>query len=515
MEEKSMDAAEDHISKLPVPILQHFLSLLLAKDAAQISTFSKSWYTAWTSLSHLNFGDKFFYREVDDRKILSEKILELLNIVDQTLANQKKQKVSIQKFCLTLPSGHCSSNNVHNWIKTLVATNIKELILIVGGLVDSFNTLPEEIFASKGLNALKLRGFKLELPLDGIKFSSLRKLDLSNTYFDEQFLRALCASCSGLEKLSLSDCHGLASLQIAGTLPKLKRVWLRCLPEFQMADIVAPNLEDLYIEGCHWKLQVIKITCCKALKNLSLANVNVTDECLEDLLFNPPNLKYLNLSACFELQTIKISSDQLEYLALSSCFNLIDVELDTPNLTRFNYDFLDQLPTLKLMKASVLLEVELYLIPGKRLDNPWYSMLMKFLGNFKQSKAIKLDCWYWDAIVIPKDMRKKLVPPLHGTTSLHTKFEISGNNSLVDILDSLVWISPQLDTLSFVRDVELTRTMKFIYEDASAEDEKTIWRHKLKEVKMENFTSMEQQELRNYLFRLHRRRNVHCLTDRT
>ncbi|KAJ8560262.1 hypothetical protein K7X08_004320 [Anisodus acutangulus] len=258
MEEKSV---EDHISKLPVPILQHFLSLLLAKDAAQISTFSKTWYASWTYLSYLNFGDEFFDPEEDDRRILSEKIPQLVNVVDQTLANRQKQK------------------------------------------------------------------------------------------------------------------------------------------------------------------------------------------------------------------TIKIASDRLEYLALSWCFDLIEVELDTPNLISFKYSCGDELPTVKLMKASVLLEVEVDLFSGERLDSHWYSMLMIFLGNFKQSKAIDLICNKAEAIVIPKDMRKNLVPPLYGTTgSLHIKFQSSENYSLVDVFDSLLWISPQCDTLSFVRVSELNSTLKLIYEDALTEE---------------------------------------------
>lgn len=90
----------------------------------------------------------------------------------------------------------------------------------------SFNILPVEIFAAKGLDLLDLKGFNLELPLDGIKFSSLRKLRLSSTYLDDQFVTILCASCNDLEDLSLSYCYGLANLEIAGTLLKLMSAWL-------------------------------------------------------------------------------------------------------------------------------------------------------------------------------------------------------------------------------------------------------------------------------------------------
>ncbi|KAM3321088.1 hypothetical protein P3S67_008290 [Capsicum chacoense] len=460
------------------------MGLLLAKDAAQVSTLSKTLYAAWSYLPYLNFGNRFFYREVHGRWILSENIKELVHIVDQTLDNRKKHKISVLKFWLKVPSSYrMSSSYVHNWIKILVTSNIKELILKVGESESSFDSLPEELFVAEGLNVLNLRGFKLGLPPDyGIKFSSLRKLRLTDTYFDEQLIQALCTSCVCLEKLRLSCSRGLASLQIAATSQKLKTVWLRCLPELQIVDIAVPNVENLYIESQLWNLQVVKITCCKSLKTLYIVDVDVTDGWIEDLLVNQPNLECLSLSGCLKLQKIKISSDRLKYLALS-------------------YECDENLPTLKLMKSSVFLVLKLEFSLTNILDSHWYFMLMKFLGNFNQSKAIKLDCSDRDGIVIPKDLRENLVPPLYGANATwYIKFNTFGDCSLVDILDSLLWISPQLDTLILVRESNLNITLKFIYEDASAEGEKFLWRHTLKKVRMANFTCMEQQELRNYLF---------------
>ncbi|XP_019267404.1 PREDICTED: F-box/FBD/LRR-repeat protein At1g13570-like [Nicotiana attenuata] len=229
MEEKSVDAAVDYISKLPEPILQKIMSSLLAKEAAQLSTLSKTCYSAWTSLSYLNFGYNFLYHKGDDdRWIQSENITELVNIVDQIIANRQQQKISVQKFWLTLPSSEC--------------------------------TLPEAIFAAKHLNILDLRGFKLQLPPDGIKFSSLRMLHLSKALLGEHFIRVLCESCNDLEDLTLNECRGLFSLRITRTLRKLRRVGLTRLFELQMLNIVAPNLENTFID----------ITACKALKRLYL-----------------------------------------------------------------------------------------------------------------------------------------------------------------------------------------------------------------------------------------------------
>ncbi|XP_070032759.1 F-box/FBD/LRR-repeat protein At5g56420-like [Nicotiana tomentosiformis] len=257
MEEKSMDPPVDHISKLPVPVLQKILSSFLAKDVAQLSTLSKSLNSAWSSLSYLNFSSKFFYHQGDDDQwILSENITELVNIVDQILVNRQNQKISIQKFCY-----------IHGWINTLVSLNIKELTLSIDTPDDGYNTLPEAIFVAKELNVLNLQGFKLELPHNGIKFSSLRVLHLSKTLLSDHFIRAVCESCSDLEDLKINECRGLASLQIGGTLSKLRSVWLDCLYDLQMVDIVASNLENLHID---WMLEVIGITACKSLKRLYL-----------------------------------------------------------------------------------------------------------------------------------------------------------------------------------------------------------------------------------------------------
>ncbi|OIT25712.1 hypothetical protein A4A49_35217 [Nicotiana attenuata] len=112
-----LDAAADRISKLPEPILQHILSFLVAKDGARMSTMSKVWDSAWNSLSYLNFGDKF---------LNSEDMPRLVNVVNQSLANRQKHKLSMQKFSLGLLH-HRWLCYVDDWIKILIACNIKEL----------------------------------------------------------------------------------------------------------------------------------------------------------------------------------------------------------------------------------------------------------------------------------------------------------------------------------------------------------------------------------------------------
>ncbi|OIS99929.1 hypothetical protein A4A49_59813, partial [Nicotiana attenuata] len=174
-------------------ILDHILSFLAIKDAAKTSTLSKVWNSVWTSLSSLYFGDNYLPHSK--------------NIGDKILANRLNQNISINGFKVSVPNYR--SNDVDNWIEILVICNIKELFLEFG--IYTYNKLPEVVFAAKALNVLSLRGFKLELPLGGIKFSSLRELYLVDSYLDEQLLQALCTIRRHLEVLCLSGFHGLMS----------------------------------------------------------------------------------------------------------------------------------------------------------------------------------------------------------------------------------------------------------------------------------------------------------------
>ncbi|XP_047270472.1 uncharacterized protein LOC107854348 [Capsicum annuum] len=263
-----------------------------------------------------------------------------------------------------------------------------------------------------------------------------------------------------------------------------------------MVDIAAPNLKGLYIRSDSWDLNLlININACVALKRLKLSSLVVTDQWLENLLPNLLNLEIFDLYLCSSLRTVKISSNRLKYLILVSCNNLIEVDLDTPNFlgfssdVRYGNDIVNPLAAFHL-KASPLLEVKLKLIP-ETPDTNWYSELTKSLP-----------------IVIPKDVRDTLLPPLYGTKHLHIQIESHVKHpDVVGIVDSLLRFSPQVDTLSFCGNVEL-EMLKFTYRDAADdEDEKPCcaslpwkcWRHELKKVELQqNIGLKERLDLEKY-----------------
>ncbi|PHT45882.1 hypothetical protein CQW23_15040 [Capsicum baccatum] len=333
-----MDDCDDVSDTMRIPILQpilhHILSFLHAKHAARMSTLSKVWDSAWNSLPYLDFGEIFWWSK------------DLNVVMDQTLASRKKHKISMQRFSLWLSYYACLSYD-DRWIKILIACNIKELNLRVeihyyrGNFL--YGSLPVAIFAAKSLNVLSLHGFNIELPADDgmINLSSLRELHLSFVFLDEQFIKAMCTSCCNLEHLSLQYFNGLTSFQVGGTLPKLKMINLVKLepPDslLQLVDIVAINLEKLSISNKFYgNINVVRITACKALKNLYLNCVDITDNWLEELFYSLKNLEKFDLICCKALKTMKITSERLKQLRVVDCHNLIAVELDTPNLIKFH-----------------------------------------------------------------------------------------------------------------------------------------------------------------------------------
>ncbi|MCD9641603.1 hypothetical protein HAX54_027901 [Datura stramonium] len=162
-------------------------------------------------------------------------------------------------------------------------------------------------------------------------------------------------------------------------------------------------------------------------------------------------------------------------------------------------------PTLKL-KASASLEPKIS-FHSETPDSDWYSKLLIFLANFNHSRDVELFSKNEEVLCPTKSLAAHLKEAGCYDFSYVVSFLLI-QYSVVDIVDSLLWLSPQMDTLSFHQ--ADSKTLKFIYEDASEKGEKRCctctsltwkcWRHKLKQVKMQNFRCMEQQELRNYFF---------------
>ncbi|WMV52479.1 hypothetical protein MTR67_045864 [Solanum verrucosum] len=458
----------DRISQLPAGMLEHILSFLPFEEAARMSGVSTTWKNAYNSLPCLNF----------ERYFLNKPIEKLVKAVDSILAYRKNQKIFVEKFSLHINQQW--SSLFSNWIDTLVDCKIKELNLVLRSTRNGYTKLPEAIFNAKALNVLKLSEFHIKLPSNStIMFSSsLRELHLQCVYFDEEFMQALCTSCINLEVFMVRGLKGLTRFQTS--LPKLKKLQVTAYySKLRFVDIRSPNIEDLDVYGSNLSsdyfknesdLNVVIITnCCKALKSLQLNGLNgvaMTQKWFDEIFTCLKNIEKLDLGDCDMLKTVKISGVFLKQLRVYRCDNVIAIELDTPNLIEFSYDC-SSLPNLKL-KASASLEANIKFDSegGETPNSDWYSKLVKFLDNFNHSMALELTCKSEKGLVIPKDVREHLFPPLYGTNRVKVRIHSPLiSYSVVDILDGIFWLSPQLDTLSYSKfDLNTLEVNTFIFQ---------------------------------------------------
>ncbi|KAF3639261.1 hypothetical protein FXO38_22771 [Capsicum annuum] len=88
----------------------------------------------------------------------------------------------------------------------------------------------------------------------------------------------------------------------------------------QLIDIAAINVEDLSINNhSHGNINAVRVTDCKALKSLCLNCVDITDNWLEELFYSLQNLEKFDLICCKTLKTMKITSKGLKQLRVFDC----------------------------------------------------------------------------------------------------------------------------------------------------------------------------------------------------
>ncbi|XP_059657256.1 putative F-box/LRR-repeat protein At3g18150 [Cornus florida] len=78
-------------------------------------------------------------------------------------------------------------------------------------------------------------------------------------------------------------------------------------------------------------------TRCNSLTNLLLKDVNVTGQVLEDFLTNCPFSEQLSVAKSECLVNLKVHSLKLKRLEITYCFNVESIEISAMNLVSFNY----------------------------------------------------------------------------------------------------------------------------------------------------------------------------------
>ncbi|XP_059310002.1 putative F-box/LRR-repeat protein At5g41840 [Lycium ferocissimum] len=331
-----MGTATSTTDILPDCLVRKILSYLSFKEAARMSTLSKTWLRVWFAHPNLEF---ICYREIH------------LETVDKTMERYRNEKIPIEKLKF-VSRWYCYREIIPLIDKSLdiaLKNGVKDLVLDLPNI--KLYPLPIfKILATKSLRELVLEGCNLKhgsISSGVVNCDSLRKLSLSYICLDENMLQALLNSCPFIISFILEYCYGLERIELLN-LQNIKSISIRTRRDKnQLVKIQAPTLEHL--SYCGYSLEKLDVVECQNLKSLDISDVMICNGFLQNLISRSPNLV------------------SLEYKG-------------------------DQAPELTTTKkSSQLKHSKIILDFYKILNAAWFCKLRKFLLNFTSWSQVALD----------------------------------------------------------------------------------------------------------------------------
>lgn len=334
VDDKANTMADDRISQLPDPLVQHIFSFLPTIYLVRMSHLSKRWRWMWVSIPSLYFDDLHGISFEKKRKN-QDTVLECVNNYLKARSRHMQIPNGVTesfKFDTLYRYKRIDFVNIDGWLKYAIQNKVKELDLRV-----KHYTLPQFLLNASPLTQLKLCDTKLDAPSSST-FPLLKSLSLENVELNSESIRNLLSGCPVIE-------------------------------DFHLGGYIVENI-DLPLSG--------------TLKNLSLSHVELTDEWLDGLLSKLHLLEKLSLRY-FKLGDISIRSCSLKYLF----FNVTSIRacLATPNLVWLSVSC--NVKSVLSIDAPNLLEAKLRLIDCSMVA-PLYAYLVSFLSNLGCMKKLNV-----------------------------------------------------------------------------------------------------------------------------
>ncbi|CAI9771266.1 unnamed protein product [Fraxinus pennsylvanica] len=436
----------DRISQLPDSLCHHVLSFLSAADAGMTVFLSRRWRFLWYSSPVYNFDEKYFVNTISYSSPAN-----FLMFLERTLAHRQWyfNHLGIEKFRIYMRMFYELNPLALNWVVFALNCNVKELVIINEGIDCPTipSTLSDAIFVAKYITKLEISHLYLEEISVSVNLPSLQELVLRGTLISDSTLQKIIFGCSIVRKICLELLHGGEKIMISKeTLVELNV--FRCLHvEFYIE--YAPNLKLFAYEGGRIERNKIGISALGNLRSLSLIEARVMDSVLEDLVLEYPLLEELVIGYCSTVKKLLISSPKLESFVLFGCELLVEVKIDAPNLLKLEYR--GELVNFSSVISSPLLEVSIHLERNNHSSSTdWYPKLKDLCEKLQYSKALLLACHEDLDLIVPKKMRKRLLPQLHALRHLKVKITISLERNGWKLEEGLRWIFPCLRTLDIV-----------------------------------------------------------------
>ncbi|KAM6576192.1 hypothetical protein CsatB_028029 [Cannabis sativa] len=470
-----MVGGDDRISNLPDSIINDILSFLPTQDVVRTCVLSKRWKLIWYSVPTIFFSNKniVFGIEWENEQ---EKFY---NYVEKYFKQRKKGmhrvlgSSCITSFKLEMKGFYQISNAhlINKWLAFIVKKNkIKEISLSIGKSNRGYyyHCLPKVFLNNtKFLTNLELCGVMLDKS-HSFNFPLLKTLSLENiktsytVKYEPNVVFKFLLGCPSLEKFRLCW-YGL--LQIDG-MHRLRSLSLKNL------ELVYTYVKDLQIDAINLESLVltsnssifsnsfanINLSTCNKIKVLSMNDLSITHVgvmALNSLISNNPLLENLTLSImnvpCYYDEChLKISSQHLKSFYFKNCYSReakVTIE-SAPELEYFCYE--GTIDTIISIESSNLLSGKMAIYEDCRdYDAEWYIDMLNFLSNFNCSwNTLSLHVKEFKALIWPEKFKRVCYSPLLNLKHLRVITKDSNPERMSDLKNSLMWISPSLETLS-------------------------------------------------------------------
>lgn len=188
----------------------------------------------------------------------------------------------------------------------------------------------------------------------------------------------------------------------------------------------------------------IDITDGRKLKFVWLQRAsNLTDDYLNKVITQNPDLEVMILSHCSALRNTVIKSPKLWMLVLFKCKQLISAKIEAPFLTALEYS--GHMISFPSVVSSPNLDAVIHM-DGAEISSRWYAKLKDMCAKFERCRKLWIRCEHDIDLIIPADLRKRLLPQIHGLKELKIHVR-SGILNLAVLEEGIRWIFPGLKNL--------------------------------------------------------------------
>ncbi|PON66843.1 F-box domain containing protein [Trema orientale] len=446
--------AVDRISKLPDHLIHRILSFVPTIDVVRMSILSRHWRRVWYSvpslhLCHTDHMDRFHFHSQPEQAFYK--------FVNKCLKHRERSARYITDSSISSLKLHIEyyrdNPALDNLSTFAIWRNIEELDLCTEPRYLYYRNcycLPEVVLNARSLTVLKLGHLIIEGSCS-ISLPSVTFLSLAYVKLRDKTLYNLLLGCSAIEKFVLTRCYELSDPKISSL--RLKFLEIEDDKAFETLEIEAINLESFKYDG---NCEDINLSACKAIRSLSLLDIMLDDESMEDLICGFPLLESLTLYHSLNVEHIRICGQHLKNIRLDKYYEpaqkYLEITIEAPNLVSFHYKG-NIKRAISIKGLDTILNGHIVIkgpYPGQEdyYDRDWYINLIRFLLkiNFYWNTTVSLHVYSEEALIFPENLRKFF----HSLWSnlKHLKvMTFCDLKKIPELRDALYWISPSLETL--------------------------------------------------------------------